>query len=240
MRVGRPELLTVLRALSSPRQLRLVIALAAALPACAGSGLAPGGTQRADFVVAAADWGSRPGRIPSDRRQTPTWITLHHAGVDWRPENDPYVVLPRMQRWGKREQGWPDVAYHFLIAPDGRVFEGRQIDFQGETRTGYDVGGHVLIQLWGNFDAQRVSLEQLRSVVRLMAWLCRTFGLSPDSIAAHKDWSSSTSCPGRDLYRYVAYGDVQRWTEEALDGAVPAVELRPPLAGGATDRVPGS
>src|SRR5438876_3364600 len=72
-------------------------------------------------IVTREEWGSQPQPIPDSRRHTPKFITIHHAGVDWKAGRDPVAFVRTMQQWGQREKGWPDLAYHFLIAPDGRI-----------------------------------------------------------------------------------------------------------------------
>lgn len=169
-------------------------------------------------IVAAADWGSKPQPIEAERAHELARITLHHAGVVWRPTDDPFVKIRGLQAWGQRDKGWPDVPYHFLIAPDGRIFEGRSLEFEGETNTEYDVHGHALVQLWGNFDVQKVTQAQLDATVQLLAWLCASEDLTSDSIASHRDWSTQTSCPGRDLYRFVQDGSIRAAVQRVQRG----------------------
>src|SRR5207244_405696 len=67
-------------------------------------------------------WDSTPQPMPDSRKHTPKYITIHHAGTVWKPGGDPQKFVKTMQAWGQREKNWPDLAYHFLIAPDGRIF----------------------------------------------------------------------------------------------------------------------
>ncbi len=178
-------------------------------------------------IIAPAAWGSKPDAFPASARHTPVRITVHHAGVLWHEGDDPFQKIRTLQAWGKREHGWPDVPYHFLIAPDGRIFGGRSLEFAGDTNTEYDPHGHALVELWGNFEVQRVSLPQLRAAVQLMAWLCAERNLAPSTIAGHRDWSKKTVCPGKDLQRYIAGGQLRRWVTETLRGKTPMVTLLP-------------
>src|SRR6266513_83590 len=76
-------------------------------------------------IVSAKEWGSAPQPIPDSRKQTPQYVTIHHAGVLWEAKVPPATFVKNMQSWGQREKKWPDLPYHFLIAPDGTIFEGR-------------------------------------------------------------------------------------------------------------------
>ena len=177
-------------------------------------------------MVSPEGWGSRPDPMPLARKHVPRQITIHHAGVTWKPDDDPFKKILGLQEWGRREKGWPDVPYHFLIAPDGRIFKGRNLAYEGETNTEYNTSGHALVQLWGNFEEQRVTTSQLRSAVHVAVWLCRNWNIKPTLIATHRDWSLLTVCPGEDLYRYFQDGSFRRWVREILDGETPDVRAQ--------------
>lgn len=196
--------------------------------------------------VAAEAWGSAPDPIADDRRQTPRFVTVHHAGVVWKAGRDPVAFLKNMQSWGKRrpeiEQPprntyWPDLPYHFLIAPDGRVFEGRPVEYEPESNTKYNLAGHLGVELMGNFEEQRPSPAQVESAVRLVAWLLSEHDLPLTAIGTHAQVAAGqTSCPGRDLARYFE-GEPQpfaAWVNQVLHGEEPRIELGPPLPQGPT------
>lgn len=214
--------------MSLTRAALLTVALALGI-----SGAAP-----APEVITREQWGSRPQTMPATMRHVPKVLTLHHAGTLWKDGDEPYRRLRNLQSWGQRDKGWPDVPYHYLISPDGRIFEGRDVNYRPESNTKYDLMGVVNVQLWGNFDEQRVSLEALKATVAICAELCRTFGLSPADIRGHTDAApGQTSCPGKDFQRYIAQGLIRKWVEETLAGTPPAVALLPPLEAGPTTMI---
>jgi hypothetical protein len=90
-------------------------------------------------LVTREEWGSQPQAIPEARKHTPQFITIHHAGVNWKPGRDPAELVRNMQKWGQREKSWPDLPYHFMIAPDGRIFEARKLEYEPESNTKYDL-----------------------------------------------------------------------------------------------------
>ena len=186
-------------------------------------------------IITAHEWGSTPLPIPHERRHTPRFITVHHAGVFWRSTGDPAKFVKNLQSWGQRDKNWPDLPYHFLIAPDGRIFEGRPLAYEPETNTRYPLQGHVGVELMGDFDRQRMTQAQLESVVSLVAWLCAQLDIDPSQIAGHKDRAvGQTSCPGKDGYRYLQGGDLREWVTTALRGSDPGATIGPPLEGGPT------
>lgn len=199
-------------------------------------------------LVTRAEWGSKPQPIPDSRRQIPVWITIHHAGEIWKADQDPAEFVRRMQIWGQnrptiepppRDTYWPDLPYHYLIAPDGRIFEGRPVEYEPESNTAYPLNGNIGIEMMGDFNAQRPSLAQLRAVVKLTAWLEDAHSIAWDHVRTHQDAApAQTDCPGKDFYRYIADGSFKSWVKQALNNAEPAIEPGPPLPDGPTAPIP--
>ncbi len=131
-------------------------------------------------------------------------ITLHHSGSPepLRPGDDPVAKLRGLQRWGRTDRNWWDVPYHFLIDLEGRIYQGRDWRFMGETNTTYDPRGHLLISVLGNYQLQRPTPAQLDAIVDLMAWAVSAFDLPLDRIGGHYHYAD-TSCPGTHLRRYL-------------------------------------
>jgi hypothetical protein len=188
-------------------------------------------------IVSAKEWGSKPQAIDASRKQVPKFITIHHAGVLWKAGDDPVKKLQGLQAYGQKEKGWPDVPYHFLIAPDGRIFEGRAVEYEPDTNTSYKTSGHIGVELWGNFEEQRPSKEQLVSLVRLTAWLAREYKVEEKNIGGHKD-RAETDCPGRDLYRYFKDGQFMGWVKGVMEGKEVKIEAGPALEGGPVEEIP--
>jgi len=188
-------------------------------------------------TITAAQWGSNPERMPKKLKHTPAFITIHHAGVLWKAGSDPAAKAKGLQSFGKREKNWPDLPYHYLIAPNGTIYEGRLVKYRPATNTSYDVEGHIGIQLWGNFEVQRVSPQQMDALVALTAWLLQEHQLDTDTIGGHLD-RTDTACPGRDLDRYIQNGALIEWVDQAAVGQSPDIELGEPLANGPTDMIP--
>lgn len=134
----------------------------------------------------------------------PERITIHHEGTKFEKGDDAPQHIKNVQTWGMgKDRNWVDIPYHFLIDPDGNIYEGRNIFTVGETATEYDPTGHLLITCMGNFEEQEVSEEQLGSLIKLIAYCCKRYTISPETIASHKDYSNQTVCPGKNLYKYL-------------------------------------
>ncbi len=184
-------------------------------------------------IVPASEWGSTPDPIPDERKHTPKFITIHHAGVLWTNKTTPPTMIKNMQSWGKKEKKWPDVPYHFLIGPDGTIYEGRPLIYEPDTNTKYEVSGHIGVELMGNFEEQRMSEAQLNSLVNVTAWLAQEFKIDPPNIGGHKDAApDQTTCPGKDLYRYIEDGTIAKWTTAMCAGEQPEIVYREALSDG--------
>ena len=186
-------------------------------------------------MVSPKEWGSTPAKIPDSSKHTPRFVTIHHGGVDWKPGRDPAKFVKAVQEYGQREKNWPDLPYHFMIAPDGQIFECRPLIYEPQSNTKYDLQGHIGVELMGNFETQRPSVAQLKSTVALVAWLCQEHKIAPSEIAGHRDRAQKqTSCPGKDLARYLDDGQFIGWVKQALAGKTPDVKPGEPLPNGPT------
>lgn len=169
-------------------------------------------------VVSASAWGSvaaEPGRL---RPHTIERITLHHGGVPHRPGRETAEYLRSLQAWSRREKGWGDVPYHFVVDPAGVIHEGRPIGFAGDTNTDYDPAGHALVVVLGDFEKEVPSEVQLAAAADAMAMIAARYGVAPERIAGHRDHSGQTVCPGRNLARHLEDGSLRRAVESRLAG----------------------
>ena len=190
-------------------------------------------------IVTREEWGSKPKPIGDDRKQVPVWITVHHAGEVWKASDDPIKFVRHMQEWGQnrpklekppRNTYWPDLPYHFLIAPDGRIFEGRPVEYEPESNTKYPLNGNIGVEMMGDFNVQRPTLAQIQSCVKLTAWLSQNYKIELDHVRTHRDAApGQTDCPGKDFYRYILDGQFKSWLQQALYGTTLKIDPGPPL-----------
>ncbi len=160
-------------------------------------------------------WGADPADLSKMNTHSIDRLTVHHAGEQWGmtgPE--------RYRAWQDfhRGRGWGDVAYHYIIGIDGTVYTARDTAYAGDTGTNYDPSGHFLVVVEGNFEVEEPTQEQIDSLVGVLAWAALEFGVSPSTIGGHRD-HASTSCPGGNLYPYIASGGLQRDVEQLITDA---------------------
>jgi len=101
---------------------------------------------------------------------------------------------------GQAKPAWSDVPYHFYIAANGEIAEGRAITIVGESNTDYDASGYIQIVLEGNFELETPKPEQLSSLKALVKALRSKYSISQTDIRSHED-VAATACPGRNLAR---------------------------------------
>ena len=86
-----------------------------------------------------------------------TRITVHHDALVVRGERGAAFAADRLNRIRRshldRGANWVDIGYHYIIDPDGRVWEGRPISIEGAHVS--ETNDHNLgVMCMGNFDVQ--------------------------------------------------------------------------------------
>ena len=165
-------------------------------------------TPEIDFgatIITVEQWGGErfPGEHPVHDLK---YITLHHGGVSFSEHDDPVEYLRNLQSWSRTDRDWIDIPYHYLIDPGGNVYEGRDIRYAGDTNTDYDPTGHALVCVLGNFGEVKPNEHQLRAVIDLFTWICKTYAIPPETLKGHKDYTDETVCPGDNLYVFLENG----------------------------------
>src|SRR3954454_19672394 len=192
--VSRRQLLRL-----SPAALAASLTVGVADPASAAS--------RTIEEICRAAWGAKPATGPYTPNVVQR-ITLHHEGEVFRDNTQAPATLRSIQEQ-HQSQGWVDIAYHVLIDRHGNAYRGRPANAVGDTNTTYNTFGHLLVMCLGNFERQQIPDAQLNAAINVCAWACDHFGVSPDTIAGHRDYAE-TLCPGKNFYRYIADDTIRR------------------------------
>lgn len=157
-------------------------------------------------IITVQNWGGTPANDSLAKKHKITHITLHHQGETFPEGKDPKQYLRNLQTWSRKEKKWIDIPYHYIIDLKGNVYEGRKIDYAGDTNTEYDPTGHALIEVVGNFEEVEPNQAQLDAVINTMTWLASKYMVPTKLIKGHKDYSKTTVCPGKNLYKYLENG----------------------------------
>lgn len=113
-------------------------------------------------------------------------ITIHHTAGS---RNDKVNDLARfqLQRFGV-------VAYHFLVMPDGTIYQLRPLDERVPHAYGYNDNA-IAICLVGNFNDYEVPDAQYNALVALTKNLAKQYNIPTDRVKRHCDLNN-TECPG--------------------------------------------
>lgn len=128
----------------------------------------------------------------------PNRMTLHHtAGAN--DDRDPHARMRSTQSFHLNDRGWCDIGYHFIVARNGEILQGRS----RANRPGAHVAGHndgnMGVGMFGNYVEVDPPDHMLDSVARIYRWAHETYGvaLNRDVIKGHREWpGTATQCPG--------------------------------------------
>ena len=174
----------------------LVLCLVQVNPANAAD---PAIISRAAWKASAASFAGVP--------QVPKRIMIHHTGTKAHPERSTVSKMRNLQHFsqskakladGRMKPAWSDVPYHFYIAANGEIAEGRAIDVAGDTNTAYNASGYIQIVVEGNFETEEPTDRQIASLKALAKSMMRKYGIGTKDIFYHRG-VAQTACPGEKL-----------------------------------------
>lgn len=161
-------------------------------------------------VYTRAEWGARAtsaGQIIA----APDHIVVHHTASDNTTDYslDQAYALSRWIQDLHIDNGWGDAGQQLTISRGGYVMEGRHNSLpaveSGQNVFGAQCRGHndhtIGIENEGLYTSQDTTVALFNSLVQTCAWLCVAYNLDPHAaIVGHRDYVSTTECPGDVLY----------------------------------------
>jgi hypothetical protein len=140
------------------------------------------------------------GWIPPVAANKWNWIIIHHSDSD-------YGSAAIIDQW-HRARGFDELGYHFVIgngtnSGDGQIEVGPRWTKQkwgahdNALDNRYNTNG-IGICLVGNFDKYHPTAAQQQSLIRLTAYLMKTYNVPADRVLGHGQ-TKTTDCPGRYL-----------------------------------------
>lgn len=157
-------------------------------------------------VLSRDGWQAKPPTVEMQSHK-PSAILVHHTGAAQSIKATLAAKMRGLQRFsqakekladGRMKPAWPDVPYHYYIAVDGKIAEGRNIKAIGDTNTAYDPSGFIQVVVEGNFETEKLNDAQTTSLKSLLKWLMQEHKINADAIQAHNE-KTQTACPGKDL-----------------------------------------
>ena len=191
--------------------------------------ISPGATPKSFFsephqsIVKRDDWYCPDGKsAPKIKAQN----SAHHLIIHHTATNNSFEDFPAMVRciWNFHAftNGWSDLGYHYLIDPNGVIYEGKA---GGDNSVGTHFScantGTIGIAMLGNYMDSQPSEKMIESLQTLLAMKCKQLSLDPNgksfhastrlnlpTISGHREANESTAgtvcagtkCPGDYLY----------------------------------------
>lgn len=163
-------------------------------------------------------WGAQPATGMNGGHQ-PRQITISHDAKPIAATADPVQKLQRIQ--SVHQQQWVDLAWHYIIDQNGKIYEGHALHDRGNTSYHYDTEGIIAIGMLGDYDTQLPSAQQIDALVSLTAWLCQEFNISVEEMYPHSFFANQSprtnpkiTSPGQ----YLSVDDIRRQVAERLAG----------------------
>ena len=171
-------------------------------------------------VISRTDWGCPDGQ---NYRGTPSYTTVTHLIVHHTadgPVSDFAAWIRAIWTYHVFSNKWDDIGYNYLVAPDGRVFEGRAggDNVMGAHFSGQN-SGTMGVSMLGTYTKILPSPETLTSLESILAWKADQRKIDPlgvlfhpgtrlylMNISGHRDAnpspfaSGTTECPGDAFY----------------------------------------
>jgi N-acetylmuramoyl-L-alanine amidase len=164
-------------------------------------------------VYTRAAWSARPPSSPVTIRDIPPdHIVVHHTASG---NTTDYSLLQagRLSHWIQDlhmdTNGWLDAGQQLTISRGGFVLEGRDRSLwainNGKHVVGAQTANHnnhtIGIENEGLYVSQNTTVALFESLVKTCAWLCSVYRLDPhQAIVGHRDYVTTTVCPGDVLY----------------------------------------
>lgn len=152
-------------------------------------------------LVRRAGWRAKAPKQPYSTH-APYYFTLHHTQAHYPANFDAAVLeMQFIQDYHQNAKNWNDIGYHFLIDPQGTIFEGRPISVVGAHVLNRNTG-NVGISIMGNYHPPAKDVFTARtqdSFVSVGRYVRNAYAVTPANFFAHRDIGAS-DCPGDNLY----------------------------------------
>lgn len=145
-----------------------------------------------------------------------THFIIHHTASSNRIHHWP-ELLRSIWHDHTTNRGWEDIAYNYLIDPEGRIYEGH---LGGDNVVGHMTGGPnggegvMSVALLGTFTDSAPPPAMIEALIALLTWKSQVYQIDPlaagplpgltwdtPTISGHADVYGTTLCPGRETLR---------------------------------------
>ena len=161
--------------------------------------------QTRDFIIRShsikrrSSWGKI---VPRTNNVVLDWgydaVVIHHSG------NQGYKAPHEIEKLHMNTRNYDDVGYHYMIHPNGTIYEGREIVYKG-AHVRQANSGKIGILMMGDYDHQWWDLDDtllkkhIATLKDIIKTLKKTFCLK--TLGGHKEFlpAQNYRCPGSEL-----------------------------------------
>lgn len=167
-------------------------------------------------VVQQSEWRAGLPEPSYNRSFTTTENMIVHHSAGSNNISDYTQAVRDIYIFHTQENGWSDIGYNYLVAPDGVIYAGRD---PGSGEQDQVIGAHFCgsnsntmgVCLLGNYETAEPESQMLESLESILSWKAFKDGLEPlennshplnanlGIIAGHQD-GCNTLCPGENVY----------------------------------------
>jgi hypothetical protein len=156
-----------------------------------------------------SDWCAQSGGcapVSTPANTSVSHLIVHHSAgantaASWT------AVVNSIWDYHVNTNGWSDIGYNWLIAPNGKLYQGRADNITGAHFCGQN-GNTMGICMIGTYSDTTITAAARETLINLLAWKCSARNIDPtkvslhggsglnlDNISGHRD-GCSTECPG--------------------------------------------
>jgi hypothetical protein len=146
-------------------------------------------------IIEREQWGARS--IPGGYSNLSINTIIVHNTAGSTSSYHGAQTIRNIQNYHMDDKHWKDIAYHFLIGPEGAVYRGRPENALGSHCI--PNSGKIGVSVIGNYDNEQISPQAKASLIAVINYLRQKYGVSGANVRGHRDFAS-TSCPGNNLY----------------------------------------
>jgi N-acetylmuramoyl-L-alanine amidase len=149
-------------------------------------------------IITRAEWSGVDWKRRRDLGKQGT-LVIHHSAAVCTTKTDSTRQWRSFQSHHINSRGWNDIAYHYGIDPNGKIFEGRGFGTEGGATRNWNRKSYAFCFL-GNFESQQPTEKALAASRRLIEWGISEGWLDSDlKVIGHKE-TAKTACPGKNLF----------------------------------------
>nr|XP_016925699.2 peptidoglycan-recognition protein SB1 [Drosophila suzukii] len=151
-----------------------------------------------------SSWGAVAARSPSRISGAVDYVIIHHSDNPngCATSEQCKRMIKNIQSDHKGRRSFSDIGYNFIVAGDGKVYEGRGFGLQGSHAPNYNRKSIGIVFI-GNFERNAPSAQMLQNAKDLIE-LAKQRGYLKENytLFGHRQ-TKATSCPGDALYNEI-------------------------------------